>query len=211
MQKELTIKDLKLRVQRSIYKDGLLEIFAGIYLTFLGLMVDHTISIAFLPILMYGLKPALEAAKKRLIYPRIGYVKFREDEEVNGKAILWIVITLAVVAVSSPFISILILGKEPGWEFWTRRFLPFYMGGIMAVASITAAIGLRVKRWYAFGFVCIAAGLWVPSLGLESIYTPIGIEYRIFGGVAFITGVIMFIAFLIKYPVDKTLGEESDE
>jgi peptidoglycan/LPS O-acetylase OafA/YrhL len=149
----------------------------------------------------------MTAAKRYFIYPRIGYVKFREVEQVDGNAILRVIISLIVFAVASPFMSILLLGKEPGWEFWTRRFLPFFLGGITAIGPVIAAAKLHVKRWYAFAVVCIAAGLGVPYLGMESIYTPIGTEFIIIGGFVFCTGLVMFLAFLIKYSVE-TIEEE---
>ena len=108
---------------------------------------------------------------------------------------------MAILAVASPFISILIMGKGPGWEFWTRRFLPLFMGAITAIGFIAAARKLRVYRWYAFAVVCVAA---------ESIYEPITIEFMIIGGAALITGLVMFVVFLLRYPADKQ-QEGSDE
>ena len=171
----------------------------------------HTKPTAFLPLLFFGYKPIIEAAKRRFIYPRIGYVKYREEESVDGKSFVRGIIILAVLAVASPFISILILGKGPGWEFWTRRFLPFFMGLITAIGLVAGARKFRVVRWYVFAVICVVAGLGVPFLGLESIYTPIAIQFQIIGGVFFITGLVMFTAFLLKHPVDKLLQESSNE
>lgn len=201
MQQTFDIKDVERRAQRSFYQDGLLEILAGFYFFITGSMIRGGLSAAFTPLFLLLYKPAMEAAKRRFIYPRIGYVKFREEESVNGKAFGRGIIALALFAVASPFISILILGKDPGWEFWTRRFLPFFMGFITAIGPFAAATKYKVKRWYAYVFVCIAAGLGVPFLGMESIYDPIAVEFTIIGGVAFFTGVVIFLAFLIKYPV----------
>jgi hypothetical protein len=85
------------------------------------------------------------------------------------------------------------------------------MGFLTAIGLVAGARKFHIPRWYAFAAVCIAAGLGVPYLGLESIYTPIAIEFQIVGGVAFITGLVMFTAFLIKYPVEKQPQEGADE
>ena len=209
--KKLNLNEIEHRVQRSFYQDGLLELMAGIYLFFMGMMITNTFSVAFLPLMMFGYKPVAEAAKRLFIYPRIGYVKFREEELGDGKGFVRGIITLAILAVTSPFISILILGKQPGWEFWTRRFLPFFMGFLTAICAYAAASKFRVFRWYAFSVVCIAAGLGVPFLGLESIYEPIAREFMIIGGVAFFTGLVMFLAFLLKNPIVKQSVEVGDE
>ena len=208
---KLNLNDIERRTQRSFFQDGLLELMVGFYLFLMGLMVTRTLTIALLPLLMFGFKPVAEAAKRRFIYPRIGYVKFREETPTDGKDFSRGIIALAILAVTSPFISILILGKQPGWEFWTRRFLPFFMGFITAIGPYAAAGKFRVYRWYAFSVVCIAAGLGVPFLGLESIYEPIAREFMIIGGVAFFTGLVMFLAFLLKYPVEKGAIESSNE
>jgi hypothetical protein len=202
---QLDIKEIERRVQRSFYQDGLLELGAGLYFFLIGLIISHKLSAALLPLMILGLKPAIEAAKRWLIYPRIGYVKFREEENYDIKGFGRGVIILAVLAVTSPFICILILGKGPGWEFWTRRFLPFYMGFLTAIGLFVGARKFIVFRWYLFAAIAVAAGLGVPFLGLESIYTPIAIQFQIIGGVMFITGLVMFLVFLIKYPVEKQL------
>ena len=204
------LNDIERRVQRSFYQDGLLELMAGIFMTYSGLMASRKVSVVFLPLMVLLSKTVMEAAKRRFIYPRIGYVKFREEEPVDGKGFGRGIIGLAILAVASPFISILIMGKGPGWEFWTRRFLPLFMGAITAIGFIAAARKLRVYRWYAFAVVCVAAGLGVPFLGLESIYEPITIEFMIIGGAALITGLVMFVVFLLRYPADKQ-QEGSDE
>jgi hypothetical protein len=208
---QLNMKEIEQRVQRSFYQDGLLELGAGLYFFLIGLIIGHKLSAAFLPLMIFGLKPAVEAAKRWLIYPRIGYVKFHEEENYDIKGFGRGVIILAILAVTSPFICILILGKGPGWEFWTRRFLPFYMGFLTAIGLFVGARKFIVFRWYIFAAVAVAAGLGVPFLGLESIYTPIAIQFQIIGGTMFLTGLVMCTAFLIKYPVEKQLPEDANE
>lgn len=201
MSTTLDLQEIEHKVQRSFYQDGLMEILVGFYLMMMGLMVQGTMSAAFSALLLFAYKPAWEGLKRRFIYPRIGYVKFRPVENVDSEGFKRSVITLAIIAVASPFISILILGAGPGWTFWTRRFLPFFMGFITAIGPSVAAKRLRVYRWYVFSVLCVIAGLAVPYLGLESIYEPIGIQFMAIGGVALVTGLVMFVYFLVKYPV----------
>ena len=201
MSATLDLREIERKVQRSFFQDGVMEILVGFYLMMTGLMVQGTMSAAFSALLMFLFKPAWEALKRRFIYPRIGYVKFRPEKDVDGKAFGRGIIALAIIAVTSPFVSMLILGKAPGWAFWTRRFLPFFMGFITSIGPWVAAKKLGVPRWYAFSALCVIAGLAVPYLGMESIYEPIGIEFIVIGGVALVTGLVMFIYFLVKHPV----------
>ena len=208
---QLDLNEVERRAQRSFYQDGLLEIFVGLYLIITSIMISGTLSAAFSALIIFLYKPAMEAAKRHFIYPRIGYVKYPEEEQSDGKSFVKGIIALGVLAVTSPFISILILGRQPGWVFWTRRFLPLFMGFITAIGPAAAAGKFRVYRWYAFSIVCILAGLGVPYLGLESIYKPIAIEFTIIGGVALITGLVIFVTFLIKYPVETQIEGEGNE
>ena len=201
MKKQLDLQDVERRVQRSFYQDGVIELIGGFYFLVMGLIVNDKLSAAFIPLFIIFLKPLMQAAKKHLIYPRIGYVKFRETNTSDGKALPWIVIGLAILAVASPFISILILGKEPGWVFWTRRFLPLFTSLIIAIGPYVGAKLLNIKRWFIFSILCIAVGIGVHFLGLESIYDPIAVELMIIGGVALLTGLVMVISFVIRNPI----------
>ncbi len=204
MSEKLDLKDIERRVHHSAYQDGLLELFLGGYLLLVGAMLAAesklTPSSVFL---LFLLNPLFEQIKKRYIYPRVGYVKFRAEKEADPKGIVNGMIGFLVVLLGSIGVFILLMGKEQGWNFWFDYFVPVLGAFMMAIGPFWLGQTYGLKRGYVLAVLFPLGGILIPVLGIATGYVAIGLECLLVGLISLITGTIMFTHFLFKYPPEE--------
>jgi hypothetical protein len=144
--------------------------------------------------------PLLERAKKRYIYPRIGYVRLRPEKEADPKGIVVAAIVFVVILLGSGLFS-LAIGKDRGWAFWFKYFLPGSTGFMLAIGPFWLGETYGVRRGYVFAVLFLLSGIVIPVLGIASGYEAVGFECLLVGVISLISGVIMFTRFLRKYPL----------
>jgi hypothetical protein len=203
MPQNLDLKEIERRVHQSVFQDGLMEIMMGGFLLVAGaslVMEMKWIPLISLLVIFLG-NPLLERAKRRYIYPRIGYVKLRPEREANPKGIVVAVIVFVVILLGSMGLFNLTMGKDRGWAFWFRYFLPGSTGFMLAIGPFWLGETYGVRRGYVFAALFLLSGIAIPVFGMASGYEAIGFECLLVGVVSLISGVIMFTRFLRKVPV----------
>ncbi|MEW6237353.1 MAG: hypothetical protein AB1656_23830 [Candidatus Omnitrophota bacterium] len=191
-------------------QDGLLEIFLGLYLTILGVVMIVwikwiSIPTFLLPFLCYFF---IKYVKKRLIYPRMGYASLNSEEESHP----WITLSKklpGIVGVTSLFLLLAaatiplfqwFLGKNLGWNFWSLRFFPAIYGIVLAIGPVTLASQYQSPRWLSLGIICIISGIVIPFFYSLSFYEILGRQIFLIGIISTIMGAIVFIRFLRMNP-----------
>ncbi|MGD8604555.1 MAG: hypothetical protein PVF49_08280, partial [Anaerolineales bacterium] len=80
MSESPTLNEIERRVLQSVYQDGLVEVFAGLFLIVFGTIFQANAKLSgFSVLLIFAIYPVLERIKQRWIYPRSGYVNIRQD------------------------------------------------------------------------------------------------------------------------------------
>jgi MFS family permease len=202
MSHNLDLKEIERRVHQSVFQDGLMEIMMGGFLLVVGALFAISMKWILLPSLLVIFlgNPLLERAKKRYIYPRIGYVKLRPEKEADPKGIAMAAIVFVVILLGSGLLT-LAIGKDRGWAFWFKYFLPGSTGFMLAIGPFWLGETYGVRRGYVFAVLFLLSGIVIPVLGIASGYEAIGFECLLVGVISLISGVIMFTRFLRNNPV----------
>jgi hypothetical protein len=203
MSHNLDLKEIERRVHQSVFQDGLMEIMMGGFLLVFG--ASLAMDMKWIPLIISLLviflgNPLLERAKKRYIYPRIGYVKLRPEKEADPKGIAVAAIVFVVILLGSGLFS-LAIGKDRGWAFWFKYFLPGSTGFMLAIGPFWLGETYGVRRGYVFAVLFLLSGIVIPVLGIAQGYEAVGFECLPVGVISLISGVIMFTRFLRKYPL----------
>ena len=203
MSQNLDLKEIERRVHQSVFQDGLMEIIMGGFLLVVSAL--FAISMELIPLIsllvIFLGNPLLERAKKRYIYPRIGYVKLRPEKEADPKGIAAAVIVFVVVLLGSMGLFHITMGEDRGWAFWFNYFFPGSTGFMLAIGPFWLGETYGVQRGYVFAALFLLSGIAIPVLGIASGYEAVGLECLLVGVISLISGVIMFTRFLRKYPI----------
>jgi len=198
MTDKINLKDMEKRAHKLLNEDGMMELLMGAILFVSSTSFSGTASFTpFLGLYVVFMKTIIEAYRKRVTYPRIGYLKL-PDEEVKdvGLGILMFigVIMLALIV----FIS-LIYGQVTGVLVY--RWIPALVGLILfgGLYYNYERTGDKVNLVY------IAIGL-ISGLGfslLDFTDTKLGPQLHLLflSGVFIVAGIIRRRNFTKRYPV----------
>jgi hypothetical protein len=217
MSQSISLKEIERKAFRSTFQDGLWDIFLGLLLlnmgigTILGGMLGET-EMSLMPMLwiMVALTGfvavvllAFWAGKKFITTPRIGLVKFgpqRKAKMKNLRLVLFLSVLLLVVMFILGWAA---MGNALPW--WVTEIpLPLYVWPAQTVIVFgLAAYFLDVPRFYAYGVLYglpFPVGILLVKNTDLSVLGSMAFTYGVPVGVMVLTGVVLFIRFLRKYP-----------
>jgi hypothetical protein len=142
-----------------------------------------------------SMAPGLEAIRKRLTYPRIGYVELVQEEPKTVRGIG----VYAIVVIAAMALAFAILGDIGDWRLWSR-WSPTLVGVLLSGGMIYAASKSGAARYTVF--LVLAVGLGVAfSILVPEPYTGLTLYLLTLGGVFILCGAIIFLCFLHKNPL----------
>jgi hypothetical protein len=198
------IEKIEKRTVRSFYDDGLTEIALGLILLVLGgyfytqealagSKVGSVVSALFIIVLFAGaflVNRLLRFLKRRISYPRTGYVSFKKKEPnarrraAAAAAGMIIGASLAVLYSLSPSV---------------RTLLPAVNGLLFAVAVLLIAHRIGVLRFYILAAASAVIGVGVTAAGIADI-KGLSLYYGLFGAATLISGLAALIVYLRRSP-----------
>jgi hypothetical protein len=211
MTKEPNLKEIERRAYMSYHQDGLLDIFAGLYILGfgLGIFMDVIWDFGFGVIIMPGgliavAFPIWIAAKRKITMPRIGFVKF--GPEGGTSKIMAIFIGLAVAGLGAFFVFTLAT-FQGGSRHWLDLI---FQNGMLIVGFGSLAVcilfgySMGLKRLYAYGLLAMIVLVIGHFMGIFFAYILLAL-----GITVITTGVALLIGFVKKYPLqgDKAIAE----
>ncbi len=206
--------ELEKRAFRSTYQDGLLDILLAVIfsqfaigplLTDIGFS-DILSSAIFMPFYLIALV-LFWACKKYLIAPRLGIVRFNPKRMKKISNLTKIFLLILVIG-----LILGILGSTGGLPLsYKIPVYPFIFSSILFIGFFLAAHYLNLTRLYYYGVLLASAGPIGEFLYKNSYAAHHGypIVYGIASIVMLITGIILLVNFIRKYPV-LTVGDEYD-
>jgi len=204
MSTKINLKELERKAWRSVFQDGLWDMYLGFLLLTMGMgpvlpTLDTPIMWTLAILLMLSVLAwlAFWAGKKFITTPRMGLVRFgpqRKTKLKKTRAVLFLSVLLGVIT----------LVLRAMWNVeWAAIPIPAYVWAVQAIVVFgLGAYFLDVSRFYAYGMlyaIPLPVGVvLLQNTGLPGLmFLPFGVS----GGVMVIIGVALFIRFLREYPL----------
>ena len=205
MNNQLDLKELQRKAYTSYHQDGLIDIFACIYIIgfSIGILLDYiwdfSLGVLLPGILVVLVVPLWITAKRKITMPRIGYVNFGTKGKTKITAI---------------FTGILVLGTALFFAFslfiessWLKIIIE---NGMIAVGigallvSILFGYASGLRRLYAYGIIALTLFAIGYIFGIFFAYIIFVLGLTVLSG-----GAALLIRFTRKYPIkgDQPLVE----
>jgi hypothetical protein len=208
---EPNLKEIERRAYMSYHQDGLLDIFAGLYILGFGLGIfmdiiwDFGMGVILIPggLIAVAL-PIWIAVKRKITMPRIGFVKF--GPAGGTSKLMAIFIGLAVAGLG--FFLVFTLAT---FQSGSRQWLDFiFQNGMLIVGFGSLAVcilfgySMGLKRLYAYGLLAAVSLVIGHFLGIFFAYILFAL-----GITVMVTGVAVLINFVRTYPLkgDKAIAD----
>ncbi|MFX1390092.1 MAG: hypothetical protein ACFE9Z_08530 [Promethearchaeota archaeon] len=211
MPEELDLKSLEKKAYRSLFEDGLWDLFIGMIILSMGVSISLSsldnlpeVWIIFLPVVLLNTIAffIFYLGKKFITIPRIGFVKFgpkRKSKQLKLKLFLVAFFILNLVIFILPFTGIISnIQLEP-------LLMSLLLGiGFFTLPFCVVAYFLDFTRLYYYGFLA-GIGLFLTQILTPMVGSPmVGfITFGSFGVLIILIGLYYFIQFLKKYPLSK--------
>jgi len=211
MTEEPNLKEIERRAYMSYHQDGLLDIFAGLYILGFGLGIfmdiiwDFGMGVIIIPggLIAVAL-PIWIAVKRKITMPRIGFVKF--GPAGGTSKLMAIFIGLAVAGLGFFFVFTLATFQSGSRQWLDLIFqngmLILGFGSLAVCILFGYSMGLR--RLYAYGLLAMITLVIGHLLDIFFAYILSALGITVIA-----TGVALLIGFVKKYPLkgDKAIAE----
>ena len=197
-------------------QDGLDEILIGLGLLIFACVIEVQDFSSYGAFCWYGIlllliifrTPILEKLRRKVTYPRIGYVKVCQDEPspllmvvLFSVLTISLVVILALVSIPSDIPIV-----DTGW-----KYMPVSIGVVMILRSFFLVEKTGDRRYFAFGLLTVTTGLIFALLEFEPPRAGPVLYILGWGVVITLVSLTTFIRFIRKYPIiDPDEVEASD-
>lgn len=177
-------------------EDGLLYVFTGLLL----LLVSASFAVPALTILV-GFAAFLifpvEALRRRVTYPRLGYARFSATPG-TVRGILGFAAAVIIILALIAFVA----------DGRFQSYLPLAISIVFAMAFYfgMATHGVHLRDWFLIG-AALAAGLFT-TWRYDDWHDGAAVLFSVMGVLLLITGLVMLVSFMRKYPLPDN-GEEA--
>jgi len=195
----IDLPEIEKEVYRDSQQDGLMEFMMGLILmTFGGFFYSPIFAFYILLIVFSG--KIVESVRRRYTYPRIGVVKFREENPKDALTGVFL-FELAVIVIIFTLLSI--SGDVQDYSLWVN-WAPLFFGMILVGPFAHAASRSGSVRYYGYAILSVILGLLFSLIEFGSGCTGLILYLVIIGGFLVLGGLVIFVCFLRKYPLPET-------
>ncbi|MCK4459889.1 MAG: hypothetical protein KAU52_09260 [Methanosarcinales archaeon] len=199
MTQEINLKELEKKAYHDSQQDGLMEVMMGLILmTFGGFFYSPIFAFYILLIIFSG--KIVEFVRRRYTYPRIGFVKFREE---NPKEALTGVFLFELAVIVIIFTLISISGDVKDYSLWVK-WSPLFFGMILVGPFAHAQSRSGSVRYTGYAILSVILGLFFSLIEFGSGCTGLILYLVLIGVFLVLGGLVIFIRFLRKYPLPET-------
>ncbi|TRO46813.1 hypothetical protein E2P60_04555 [Candidatus Bathyarchaeota archaeon] len=210
MTEEPNLKEIERRAYMSYHQDGLLDIFAGLYILAFGLgifatiMWEYSFGLIMPGILIAVIVPIWIAAKRKITIPRIGYVNFGTRGANKLTAIFIGMLVLGLGA----FFAFPLISSQGGLAqlrdlIFENGMLIVGLGSLIVCALFGYSTGL--KRLYVYGLLAAVALVIGHLMGIFFAYILFALAIMVM-----VAGFAVLVNFVKKYPLkgDKAIADK---
>lgn len=198
MTDKINLQDMEKKAHKLLNEDGMMELLMGAILFITSTSFTGTASFApFLGVYVVFMRTIIEAYRKRITYPRIGYLKLPDEETKDiGRGILVFVAVIMLALIV--FIS-LVYGQVTGGLIY--KWIPAIMGLILfgGLYYNYEKTGDKVNLIYIA--ISLLSGIVFSILDYDNVKA--GAEYHLLllSCVFIVARVIRLYIFTRRYPV----------
>jgi len=198
MTQDIDLKEIERKAFTSYHQDGLADIMAGLGILLAGISMIYDVStIVIICICLFA--PLGAKAKKALTIPRIGFVQFNKALFSRKNRVLILAFTVTFIAGIVNFITF--TGDEVGWKALVKdlELVPFGF----AASLILAVVGFlfSIDRLIVYALLTVSSFIICHLFDLSP-----AINFFFLGAVILVTGIVLLLRFLAKYPLRKLEG-----
>ncbi len=196
MTQNLNLKEIEKKAYRDSQQDGLMEVMMGLILmTFGGFFYSPIFAFYILLIIFSG--KIVEFIRRRYTHPRIGFVKFHEE---NPKDALTGVFLFEFAVIVIIFTLISIFGDVTDYSQWVK-WSPLFFGMILVGPFAHAASRSGSIRYTGYAILSVILGVFFSLIEFGSGCTGLILYLVFIGAFLFLGGLVIFSLFLRKYPL----------
>jgi hypothetical protein len=210
------IEKIEKRTVRSFYEDGLFEIALGLVFLLLGgyfflqavvpedSAFGSVLSVLFIFVVFFAVffvNRLLRFLKRRITYPRTGYVAFKKKEP-SPKRRIAAAVTGGLMGASLAALY----GLSPS----VRTLLPALNGILLAVVGLLIANKIGLLRYYVLAAVSVVIGFAVTAAGIGDT-KGISLYYGLFGAAVTVSGLAALFVYLKRSPRPAAEGPEGPD
>ncbi len=199
------IEKIEKRTVQSFYDDGLPEISLGLIFLLLGgyffaqttaaerSALSSALSVLFVLVIVsagFLASRILRFLKRRITYPRTGYVAFKKKEPSSKRRAATMIVGGIIGAATAA-----LYGLSPSFKV----LFPALNGLLLAVAVLLIAGKIGLARFYILSAASAVIGLAVTAAGVGDI-KGISLYYGLFGAAVTLSGLATLIVYLRKSP-----------
>jgi len=195
MDANLDAKTIARNLWQDSMRDGLMEMLLGLYFLLTGIVIQADLSALF--IIFMAFFPALaKRMKERFTYPRIGYVKFPDQDSNPGKRIV-----AALLAAGIAVALVTILAREGEKTQALYKWVPLLPALILVAALSFMGQKTGFTRYYVMAAISLIAGIAVPFVDLPNKMDNIALYLLVTSPVFLVWGAAIFLHFVRTYPI----------
>jgi hypothetical protein len=206
---ERSLETIEQESYRELMQDGFSEILVGtIFLVLPAIFLQSSFLPIFVVFYVIFMPQGVEIIRKKYTYPRIGYVKLREDEPPKISLGIVVVVLLIFITIIAVFYFAFIDVID---RFFIWKWIPAVFGFIMWGPSLYLKGKTGQRAYYLPGLLMSITG--VATALVTFLTAEVGTALFMVGwGLAFmVLGLIRFLLFIRKYPILDNPEDESSE
>jgi hypothetical protein len=191
-----SFRDLEQKTYLAYQRDGLLDLIIGAGILFMGLNeAMDTIIWSFLTLMLII---AYLPLKRQITFARIGYVKFKVVRQGLNMIVIGAVVmtVLVLLLVGTLFLLRSDSSQSLNLVRWIRKG-PLLLYALLGFIGFGLA-GLITGIWRLFIYALLSL---VIMSGAHLLNLPIFVTFLFFGAAILVTGTVLLVSFLRKYPV----------
>jgi hypothetical protein len=210
MNEDSDLRELEQRTFRAANQDGLTEMMMGLMVIVIGGIMINSFFVAFVALIIIFQAVAIEQFREKYTYPRIGRVKFTEEQMTDYGPYWGVFAFMMIIALASVIVSVFIQNEII--EI-VARWAPLIMsiGLLHQFTLLGQKSGL--KGYYGVGVFITILGAILVLLEFPAALARMEVYLLVVGGVLFLTGLVILMRFIRKYPVLdlEEMGYEQEE
>jgi hypothetical protein len=191
---KIDLARIELNILRDYLQDGLMDMLMGALFFFLGLtLAGGTPLVIFALAIPFLLRPL----KRRLVYPRTGFVELREGDP---GPVPWFILGSLLLGLITLVLVLIAVGAIADPAQW-YRWMPIMFGICLAGIFLGLALKVGLVRYYILAFLALAAGPVFALLPLPGKLENLSLYLASVGAVVLAWGLIVFVRFLRQHPL----------